>query len=150
MDLFNIVPDTYKPAYNPLKEIADNLDIYEQLKIALQIRDRQTLNYLLSDLNKAYYWQSKQDFIEKYVSTCERLASKEQIFITVLKGGCKAGKNGLNTCGFSSNTGMSVSVNTVCNNKPLWQFNLLYDLDNQGKIILKKCNVFDISTKEIS
>jgi len=68
----------------------------------------------------------------------------------VFEGGCMAAKNGINTCDFSSNNGMAVSVNTVYNNKPLWRFNLLYDLDNQGKIVLKKCNLFKVNSNEIS
>jgi len=159
MDLFNDTIDTPTPELvkktkpkqkkkgiesDLLKNLTNDFDIHSQFELAIQQRDRQALNYLLSDIQVTYHWKSKTDFINKYVGWCEKAEKKHKIFVTTHRGHCRQGGCGLNSCG-----GITVSVNTVFNNKPLWQFNLLYKLDKAGKIIMRRCKYFDVDTTQV-
>ena len=159
MDLFSQIEDSTvqtverkKPTakrknrvdFDPLKTLSADFDIHAQFALAIQQRDRQILDFLLSEEQDSFYWKSKSDFINKYCGCCDKLAQKRKIFVTTLKGGCDKDGCGFNHCG-----GITVSANRVCNNGVLWQFNLVYNLDKKGKIRLRRCRYFEVDTTQV-
>jgi hypothetical protein len=147
MDLFQNaeVTPTKKNSFDPLKNLVNDYNVIEQFSLAIQQRDQRGLEFLLSDTQDSDYWKSKKDFISKYLNHCKKLERKhKQIFVTLIAGDCRG-----NRCGFAGCGGFTVSVNRMVNNKSLWNFNLLYRLDNEGKIILRRCAEFLVDNAQI-
>ena len=140
-----------KQGFNPLHLIENKFGLLEQFILAMQTRDKDALMLLMSDYTDSKFWKSKEDFIDSYLQTCNKIESKGPIFITILKGKCLADTDGkFNFSKLGSQMGLAVSVNSVRNNKQQWNFNLLYCREHRRKVIVKRCTRFEVDVNELS
>ena len=121
-----------------------DFDIFEQFSLAIQNRDRNALEYLISDKLDSDGFKDKQDFIDKYLGHCKVLEKKHgQIYVQTHKGSCGGGY-----C-IKGKPGIGVSVNSIVDNKPLWNFNVKTGIDDAHKIDFCKCYFFVINKAEV-
>jgi hypothetical protein len=119
-------------------------DIAEQLSIALQNRDKDALVFLISDSMISDDLKNKHAFIQNYLSYCKTLERKHgKIIVQTFNGACNVGYCRL------GKKGVTVSVNTQQNNKQVWKFNLIWDLDKNGKVDLGKCLNMKVKREDV-
>lgn len=115
----------------------------EQLCLALQNRDKNALEYLISDKMKSEFLKDKASFIYNYISYCNTLERKNgKLLVQIFNGACNACY-----CNIGMK-GIAVSVNTIENNKQLWKFNLIIEQMPDGKLELEKCHSFTIKRED--
>ncbi len=112
-------------------------DLYKQLALAIRQRDRQVLNFLLSDRQESKHWETKQEFVDKYLECCNRFESEEGIVITTHSG---IGRQ--NTIPIPSFSALEVVVDSAQEGNRLWRFTLILSTDDIGKIRITKCQRF--------
>lgn len=121
-----------------------DFDIFEQFSLALQNRDKNAMEFLISDKMVADDFKDKQDFINKYLNHCNKLEGKYgKIYVQTHKGSCGGGY-----C-LKGRPGFAVSVHSVFQNKQLWNFNIITELDDTEKIDMCKCWFFKVNKAEI-
>jgi hypothetical protein len=119
-------------------------NIAEQLSLAFQNRDKLALEFLISDSMKSNDLKDKDIFIKNYLAYCKTLERKHgKIIVQTLNGACNAGYCNL------GRKGITVSVNSMINNKQVWKFNLIWDLDGEGKVDLCKCLNMKVKREDV-
>jgi hypothetical protein len=119
-------------------------NVTEQLSLAFQNRDKLALEFLISDNMKSDDLKNKHIFIKNYLTYCKTLERKHgKIIVQTLNGACNAGYCRL------GKKGITVSVNSMINNKQVWKFNLIWDLDKDGKVDLGKCLNMKVKREDI-
>ena len=134
-------PKRKKKAPNPFNNLRLRLDLYKQFALAIRERDKQVLHFLLSDNQESKDWESKQDFIDKYLKCCTKFESEQKIIITTQEG---FGFDNGSQRGFY--IGIAVIVDSAATKERLWRFDLVFGLDNIGKLKVNKCKRSFIST----
>lgn len=118
-------------------------NITEQLSLALQNRDKEALEFLISDNMKSDFLKDKMSFIQNFLKYCKTLERKHgKILVQTFNGACNASYCSL------GRKGITVSVNTLKNNKQIWKFNLIIDEMPDGKIDLGKCFNFKVKRED--
>jgi len=121
-----------------------HFDIVEQFALALQNRDKNALEYIISDTMASEDFKDKHTFISNFISYCNTLEKKhEEIYVQTNKGACS------NPVCNKGMTGISVSVNTLKNNKQLWTFNIIPEIDSNGKLDMFKCKFLKLDKAEV-
>lgn len=119
-------------------------DVVEQLVLALQNRDKQALEFLITDEMKSSTLKDKKGFIEGFIAYCNTLQKKHgTIYVQITKGGCNS-----SYCN-PGKSGFSVSVLTVIDNKQLWHFNLITEVTQNNQVEVWKCFDFKIDISEV-
>jgi hypothetical protein len=145
IDLFDQVEISEISIQAPQVKLPElRFNITEQLSLAFQNRDKLALEFLISDSMKSNDLKSKHTFIQNYLSYCKTLERKHgKIIVQTLNGACNAGYCNL------GRKGITVSVNSMINNKQVWKFNLIWDLDREGKVDLCKCLNMKVKREDI-
>lgn len=119
-------------------------DVVEQLVLALQNRDKQALEFLITDDMKSSTLKDKNGFIEGFITYCNALQKKHgAIYVQTTKGGCNS-----SYCN-PGKSGFSVSVHAVIDNKQLWHFNVLTEVTQNNQVEVWKCFDFKIDISEV-
>jgi hypothetical protein len=145
IDLFDQVEISEISIQAPQVKLPElRFNITEQLSLAFQNRDKLALEFLISDSMKSYDLKNKHTFIQNYLSYCKTLERKHgKIIVQTLNGACNAGYCNL------GRKGITVSVNSMINNKQVWKFNLIWDLDGEGKVDLCKCLNMKVKREDV-
>ena len=130
-----------------LKPIAlptTNFDLVEQFAYALQNRDAIGLDQLIDDADRHSTWGDKKGFISKFIGFCDRMDEKYQgVYVHTVPGQCGRG-----TCNRGT-SGLGVTVNSIKNNKLLWQFNLVFTQTKRETLLVWLCKQFEVKSEEI-
>ena len=106
----------------------------EQFMLALQSRDHQALQLLLSKQMNDDALKTKDKFIANYMAHCNALEKKHgELIIQTLKGKCTS-----TFCPNRNLNGISVSVHAAKCNKQLWVFDLIMDTGSDYTWVFSK------------
>ena len=122
--------------YSGYRKLSNYLHVQGWFLHALEQRDREVLEFLLAEKQDCSHWKSKLEFIEIFLSTCNKLEAKQPIFLKILLG-ISVDKNIHIT-----RSAVSLEVKSITKNRPLWEFKLAYHLDDKKKITLQKTDRF--------
>ena len=143
--LFNLPQELEKPPIVTFTIPEIHYDSLQQLSFALQNRDENALQFLLSDEINDDFLKSKQDFIQRYLKYCNILEKKHgAIYIQIQKGKCTS-----YICPNRKKVGLSVTVNTVTGNKHLWVFNVAVDKDSHDCLDMARCIEFSVCKEHV-
>ena len=118
--------------YAGYRKLTNYLHVQAWFLYALEQRDSVALEFLMANVQDYPHWKTKQEFIDKFIGTCNKLEEKQPIFLKVCRGisfdkGIHAGRSAI-----------SVAVKAVEGDIPLWKFNLAFNLDDEKKIHVEK------------
>lgn len=143
--LFNLPQEVKKTPVVTFTIPEIHYDSLQQLSFALQNRDENALQFLLSEEINDDFLKSKQDFIQRYIEHCNILEKKHgAIYVHIQKGRCTS-----HFCPRRNKEGISVSVNAVRKNRQLWVFDLIIIKDNHDCLDLGKCLEFSVSKEHV-
>ncbi len=112
-------------------------DGFKQFALALRQRDRQVLNFLLSDRQESKHWETKQEFVDKYLECCNRFESEGEIVISTHEG--MGRQKNIPVISFSA---LEVVVDSAQEGNRLWRFTLILSTDDLREIRITQCNRF--------
>jgi len=125
------------PQLEPLELPDLSFDKIEQLGFAFQNRDADAFNLLVSEKMKNGTLGNKSEFINSFISHCDKLEAKySQISIETFEGKCNRAWCNKGAKGFT------VVVSQTKTKATLWSFNVIARNHTDGGVILWQCQQF--------